>query len=118
MNKYLRKFLKTLIVMILVFIPLIIAKEIFDFEPKWWQFLIYFLIAFEIWDFMFDVIKEFSETGRPLLGICLGMHLLMTCSEENGLHHGLDIIKGKVVRFKISKKYSAGIKISLSTQIG
>ena len=62
MNKYLRKFLKTLIVMILVFIPLIIAKEIFDFEPiKWWQFLIYFLIAFEIWDFMFDVIKELRK---------------------------------------------------------
>jgi len=65
MNKYLRKFLKTLIVMILVFIPLIIAKEIFDFEPiKWWQFLIYFLIAFEIWDFMFDVIKEFSNKKK------------------------------------------------------
>ena len=47
--------------MILVFIPLIIAKEIFDFEPKWWQFLIYFLIAFEIWDFMFDVIKEYRK---------------------------------------------------------
>ena len=61
MNKYLRKFLKTLFVMILVFIPLIIAKEIFDFELKWWQFLIYFLIAFEIWDFIFDVIKEFTN---------------------------------------------------------
>ncbi len=47
--------------MILVFIPLIIAKEIFDFELKWWQFLIYFLIAFEIWDFIFDVIKEFTN---------------------------------------------------------
>ena len=58
-----------------------------------------------------DVIKEFSETGRPLLGICLGMHLLMTCSEENGLHHGLDIIKGKVVRFKDPIKKTENYKI-------
>ena len=61
MNKYLRKFFKTLIVIILVFVPLVIGKITFDFELKWWQFLIYFLIAFEIWDFMFDVIKELRK---------------------------------------------------------
>ena len=33
-----------------------------------------------------DAIKEFTEKDKPLLGICLGMQLLMTSSEENGLH--------------------------------
>ena len=75
MNKYLKEFSKhftivakektnlkrILVVYPLVFIPLIIADRIFDFELKWWQFLIYFLIAFEIWDFMFDVIKELRK---------------------------------------------------------
>ena len=47
-----------------------------------------------------NVIKEFTQTGKPLLGICLGMQLLMTSSKENGHHNGLDIISGDVVRFK------------------
>jgi glutamine amidotransferase len=37
--------------------------------------------------------------GKPFLGICLGMQLLMTVSEEFGLHRGLDVIPGRVVRF-------------------
>src|SRR5512137_714799 len=41
------------------------------------------------------VIKE----GRPFLGICLGLQLLFTESEEFGLHKGLDVITGRVVRF-------------------
>ncbi len=56
-------------------------------------------------------INEFAQTGRPLLGICLGMQLLMTSSEENGLHDGLDIIKGKVVRFKDENDESNNYKI-------
>jgi glutamine amidotransferase len=39
------------------------------------------------------------ERGKPFLGICLGMQLLMTISEEFGIHHGLDIIPGRVIRF-------------------
>ncbi len=35
----------------------------------------------------------------PILGICLGMQLFATLSEEGGLHEGLDVIKGRVVRF-------------------
>ncbi len=41
------------------------------------------------------VIRE----GRPFLGICLGLQLLFTESEEFGLHRGLDVIPGRVVRF-------------------
>ncbi|QPJ66726.1 MAG: imidazole glycerol phosphate synthase subunit HisH [Candidatus Nitrohelix vancouverensis] len=37
--------------------------------------------------------------GKPILGICLGMQLLMSESEENGLHSGLDFLTGRVVRF-------------------
>lgn len=46
-----------------------------------------------------DAIYEFCNTGRPLLGICLGMQLLMSESYEFGLYKGLNLIKGKVVRF-------------------
>jgi glutamine amidotransferase len=41
------------------------------------------------------VIRE----GRPFLGICLGLQLLFTESEEFGLHKGLNIIPGRVLRF-------------------
>lgn len=37
--------------------------------------------------------------GKPFLGICLGMQLLFTEGEEFGLHKGLDLMKGRVVRF-------------------
>tara|TARA_Y100000590_G_scaffold468563_3_gene651736 strand:+ start:2643 stop:3302 length:660 start_codon:yes stop_codon:yes gene_type:complete len=46
-----------------------------------------------------DGIKEYSQTGKPLLGICLGMQLLMTSSSENGSHSGLDLVKGQCTRF-------------------
>ncbi|MEE9593931.1 MAG: imidazole glycerol phosphate synthase subunit HisH [Candidatus Hydrothermarchaeales archaeon] len=36
--------------------------------------------------------------AKPILGICLGLQLLFTASEEDGLHQGLDLLKGKVVK--------------------
>jgi glutamine amidotransferase len=38
------------------------------------------------------------KSGIPTLGICLGMHLLFTESEEFGLHRGLDLLRGRVVK--------------------
>jgi imidazole glycerol-phosphate synthase subunit HisH len=41
-------------------------------------------------------INEFVQTGKSLLGICLGMQMLLDQSEENGLHKGLGFIPGVV----------------------
>lgn len=38
--------------------------------------------------------------GRPFLGICLGLQMLMDVSYEDGEYEGLKIIRGKVVRFE------------------
>ncbi|PLR78149.1 imidazole glycerol phosphate synthase subunit HisH [Bacillus sp. V3-13] len=46
-----------------------------------------------------DMIIRFARTGKPLLGICLGMQLLFEESEENGLTAGLSLLPGKVHRF-------------------
>jgi len=43
---------------------------------------------------------DYAASGRPLLGICLGMQLLFTRSEEHGLHEGLNLLPGDVVRFR------------------
>jgi glutamine amidotransferase len=40
------------------------------------------------------------EKGKPYLGICLGLQILFSESEEFGSHKGLDVIKGRVVKFK------------------
>lgn len=47
-----------------------------------------------------SVLKELAHTGKPLLGICLGMQLLFEHSEEHGEHAGLGLLKGRVVRFE------------------
>jgi len=44
------------------------------------------------------VIKAIQK-GKPYLGICLGLQVLFTVSEEFGMTEGLNIFNGKVVRF-------------------
>jgi len=46
-----------------------------------------------------DTVREVVKSGRPFMGICLGLQLLFDKSEEFGEHDGLGIIPGKVVRF-------------------
>jgi len=48
---------------------------------------------------LIDAVHRSIESGKPFLGICLGLQLLFTEGEEFGVHKGLDIIKGRVVRF-------------------
>ncbi|OGP32618.1 MAG: imidazole glycerol phosphate synthase, glutamine amidotransferase subunit [Deltaproteobacteria bacterium GWC2_42_11] len=51
---------------------------------------------------LIEPILNVINDGKPFLGICLGLQLLFTESEEFGIHKGLDIIKGRVVRFDFS----------------
>ena len=57
------------------------------------------------------------ERGKPLLGICLGLHFLFSESEEFGLHQGLNLLQGRVRRFpdtvpsSVSGQRSSRLKI-------
>ncbi|MCA0758118.1 imidazole glycerol phosphate synthase subunit HisH [Paenibacillus sp. N4] len=46
------------------------------------------------------VVKQYAASGKPLLGICLGMQLLFSESEEYGIHEGLGLLPGNVIRFQ------------------
>ncbi len=43
-------------------------------------------------------IRSYVRAGRPFLGVCLGMQLLFEQSEEGGVHEGLGLLPGQVVR--------------------
>jgi len=44
-----------------------------------------------------EPIREFARSGRPFLGICLGMELMLDSSAEFGAHEGLGLVPGRVV---------------------
>lgn len=48
---------------------------------------------------LIDTIKANIASGKPFLGICLGLQALFTESQEFGSTPGLDVFKGKVLRF-------------------
>ena len=58
-----------------------------------------------------EALQEVAGAGKPVLGICLGMQLLMTASDEFGRHTGLDLIKGDVVRFEAPSTGSRMLKV-------
>jgi len=45
---------------------------------------------------LIDTVQELIRSGKPLLGICVGMQILFEASEENGYHQGLGIFGGVV----------------------
>ncbi|MDQ1280141.1 MAG: imidazole glycerol-phosphate synthase subunit HisH [Thermoproteota archaeon] len=45
-----------------------------------------------------NAISEEVNSGKPLLGICLGLQLLFTESTEGGCYEGLNVLKGKIIR--------------------
>jgi glutamine amidotransferase len=47
-----------------------------------------------------EAFKEAVAVGKPCLGVCLGLQLLFDVSEEDGLHEGLGLLRGRVVRFE------------------
>lgn len=53
---------------------------------------------------MSEVVIEAVQKGKPFLGICLGLHLLFEESEENGLHKGLGLVRGRVTKLPMTVK--------------
>jgi len=45
-----------------------------------------------------QVVLNQIKSGKPLLGVCLGLQLLFTESSEGGIQRGIDVFRGKVVR--------------------
>ena len=59
-----------------------------------------------------EPIIDAIDSGRPFLGICLGLQLLFDVSYEDGEHTGLGVIPGKVVRFDFGDLPAArGLKV-------
>lgn len=56
-------------------------------------------------------IKDFIASGKPFMGICLGLQLLFSESEEFSRNEGLNIIPGKVKRFPDRNTDGAVVKI-------
>lgn len=52
---------------------------------------------------LLEIIKDFAQTGKPLLGICLGMQMLLEQSEEFGITKGIGLIKGKVIKLPVEQ---------------
>ncbi|TVS19440.1 MAG: imidazole glycerol phosphate synthase subunit HisH [Planctomycetaceae bacterium] len=50
---------------------------------------------------LIEPVCDVVRSGRPFLGICLGLQLLFDVSYEGGEHQGLGILPGKVVRFEL-----------------
>jgi glutamine amidotransferase len=48
------------------------------------------------------LVRDWTQSGKPFLGICLGLQLLFDTSYEGGEYRGLGIIPGEVVRFPFS----------------
>jgi len=53
---------------------------------------------------LINPIKKFVNTGKPFLGVCLGLQLLFTESEEFGVSKGLGLINGCVKKFNNKNK--------------
>lgn len=58
-----------------------------------------------------EVLREVASSDKPLIGICLGIQLLMSESYEFGIHKGLGIIDGSVVRFENPQERGRILKV-------
>ena len=59
---------------------------------------------------LFDIIKQSIDSGKPFLGVCLGLQLLLESSEE-GNEPCLAILRGSTKRLPPEKTDQAGLKI-------
>jgi glutamine amidotransferase len=51
-----------------------------------------------------EPILEHIASGKPFLGICLGLQMLFDVGYEDGTHQGLSVLKGKCIRFDVDEK--------------
>jgi glutamine amidotransferase len=58
-----------------------------------------------------EAMRKFNLSGRPFLGICLGMQMMFELGEEFGVHEGLGFLPGKVVAIPSRKKDGGTRKI-------
>ena len=49
---------------------------------------------------LISFLRDWAQSDKPFLGICLGMQLLFETSDEGGSHEGLAVLPGKVLRFE------------------
>jgi len=52
-----------------------------------------------------EPVRQAVASGKPFLGICLGLQLLFDTGYEDGRHEGLGILPGEVVRFNVPHEY-------------
>jgi len=53
------------------------------------------------------------RSGKPFLGICLGLQILFSESQEFGVCPGLDVVKGRVVRFPAEQRDAGGMLLKI-----
>lgn len=58
-----------------------------------------------------DGIREYVATGKPLMGVCLGLQLMLSHSTEFGQTEGLDLIPGRVEKFDFSSRNDNVFKV-------
>ena len=51
-----------------------------------------------------DLILKGVEQGKPFLGICVGLQLMFEESEERGIHSGLGMLPGRIVKFPAGER--------------
>src|SRR3982750_3834549 len=54
-------------------------------------------------------IRSHIDSGKPFLGICLGLQMLFDVGYEDGEHRGLGVIRGECVRFDVDR--TLGLKV-------
>lgn len=64
--------------------------------------------------FVEPLLREIQR-GKPVLGICLGLHFLFSESEEFGVHKGLNLLDGRVRRFadRMSDPEENGVRLKV-----
>ncbi len=60
---------------------------------------------------LIEPLRRTISQGKPFLGICVGLQVLFSESEEFGVHQGLNVFKGKVRRFPAGPTQASPLKI-------